>query len=157
MFTDPVTGEKVHGIATVRYSHKAMIDMMIASPSIRQNELAAYFDRSPSWISSVINSDSFQAALSERKAEIEDPVLTANVQERLRAVADASLVKILDKLSGPLPSTDDFLVKTAKLATDALGYGARPQGGSNTNVAVIVQIPPKMASATEWSNKYAAQ
>lgn len=150
MHTDITTGALVNGIAKVRYTHDAMIDLIISEPTIKQNDLAAIFDRTPTWVSLIMSSDAFQARLSERRAELVDPAIVASIQERIQAVAQASLGKILDKLSGPLPSTDDFLIKSAKLATDALGYGARQPGGGSTNIAVVVQVPQKAASAQEW-------
>jgi len=127
-----------------------MIDLIVAEPSIKQNDLAAIFDRSPAWISQIINSDAFQARLEERRTELVDPVLQASIKERLNAVASVSLEKILDKLTSAVPKDDDFLIKTATLATKALGYGARDSGGATANVAVVVQVPPKAASVTEW-------
>lgn len=150
MFPHPVTGEPTNGIAKVRYSHEAMIELLIADPMLKQNDLAAMFDRSPAWVSQIISSDAFQARLAERRKEIVDPTLVATVEERLRAVANVALSKVLDKLSSPLPITDDFLLKSAKLGTDALGYGARQPSSQTTNVAVVLQVPAKAASTQEW-------
>jgi hypothetical protein len=158
MFTDPTTGALINGIAKVRYSHDAMIDLIISEPTIKQNDLAAIFDRSPTWVSLIMSSDAFQARLAERRAELVDPSIVASIQERIQAVASASLSKILDKLSSPLPASDDFLIQSAKLATGALGYGARPAAGSTTaNVAVVIQVPQKAASAAEWVAQVAPQ
>lgn len=159
MHADPATGELVNGIKKVRYSHDAMIDLMIAEPTVKQNDLAAIFDRTPTWISLVVNSDAFQARLSERKAELIDPAITASINERINAVASKALERIHEKLAGPLGglASDDFLIKSAKLALDAAGFGARvPTSASVTNnLAVIVQVPPKAPSASEWASTYA--
>lgn len=155
MFTDPETGELKNGIAKVRYSHDAMIDMIVAEPTIRQNDLAAIFDRTPAWVSMVMSSDSFQARLEARRKELVDPLILASIKDRISAVATASLDRILDKLSSPLPASEDFLIKSATLATKALGYGAREGSSTTTNVAVVVQVPPKAASAEEWARTYA--
>ncbi len=154
MFPHPETGEVTNGIAKVRYSHDAMIDLMIAEPSVKQNTLAEMFDRTPGWISQVINSDAFQARLAERRELLVDPVITASIKERLTAVAARSLELIVEKLNAPLAGqmlSEDFLLKSAKMSTEALGYGARSAGPSQTtNVAVVVQVPQKIPSATEW-------
>lgn len=149
MFLDQQSGDLRNGIVKVRYSHDAMIDLIVAEPTVRQNDLAVIFDRTPAWISQVINSDAFQARLEERKAELIDPVIMATIKDRLSAVANASLEKILERVVSPVTPTDDFLLESAKLATKALGYGARETGGG-TNVAVVVQVPPRIPSATEW-------
>lgn len=159
MFPDPVTGEVKNGIAKVRYSHDAMIDLIIAEPSVTQNALAECFDRTPGWISQVINSDAFQARLAERKEQLVDPVLVASIRDRLNAVAARSLELVAEKLNAPLAGqmvSEDFLLKSAKMATDALGYGARaPTGGQTTNVAVVVQVPNKIPDAREWVTVHA--
>lgn len=155
MFPDPETGEKKNGIARVRYSHDAMIDLMVAEPSVTKNRLAELFDRTPGWISQVVNSDAFQARLADRREQLVDPVLTATIRDRLASVAAKSLELIIDKLNAPLAGqtlSDDFLLKSAKMSSEALGYGARsaPQGAT-TNVAVVIQVPQKIQSATEWA------
>lgn len=154
MFPDPVSGELIHGISKVKYSHDAMIDLMIAEPMIRQNDIAAIFDRSPGWVSLIINSDAFQARLAERKDALIDPELRATIADRLGLVAKQSLEKLSEKLGSVLPLSDDFLIQTAKLATAALGYGARTPSSNSVNVAVVVQVPPKSASTQEWANTY---
>lgn len=159
MHTDPLTGESKSGIVKIRYSHDAMIDVILAEPTIRQNDLAAMFDRTPGWVSQVINSDAFQARLEERRGEIVDPAITATLKERLSAVADASLQKLLERIAAPVQLvTDDFMLQTAKFATTALGYGARaPAGASETqvNVGVVVHVPPKIDSAQSWVEMHA--
>lgn len=159
MHTDPLTGEIKSGIVKIRYSHDAMIDVILAEPTIRQNDLAAMFDRTPGWVSQVVNSDAFQARLEERRGEIVDPAITATLKERLSAVADASLQKLLERVASPVQLvTDDFMLQAAKFATTALGYGARaPAGASETqvNVGVVVHVPPKIDSAQSWVEMHA--
>jgi hypothetical protein len=154
MFTDS-TGVKQNGILKVRYSHDAMIDQIIANPTIQQNQLAIMFDRTPGWISVVINSDAFQARLAERKEEIIDPVLRATIEEKFKAAAHASLDRVLEKLSGPLPPTDDFLLNSLKIASSALGYGARERN-AGPQVAVQINLPGRIASSGEWAAAHAA-
>jgi len=150
MHADPETGQLVNGIKKVRYSHDAMIDLLIAEPTIRQNDLAAIFDRTPTWVSLVINSDAFQARLAERRAELVDPTIAASINERLSALADATLTRLLDRVTTPVQVvSDDFLLRTAEVALKASGYGARPQGPA-VNVGVVVQVPQKSSSEVEW-------
>ena len=155
MFPHPVTGQMVEGIQKVRYSHDAMIDLLISDPTVKQNDLAILFGRTPGWISHVINCDAFQARLEERKAELVDPAIRASVNERLRAVADAALQKVLERVASPVECSDDFLIKSAKLAADALGYGARAPQGQTTNVAVVVQVPSKIPNSSDWAAAHA--
>ena len=139
-------------IAKVSYTHDAMIDMIIADPTVHQNDLARYFGFSPSWVSTVKNSDAFQARLAERRGELIDPVVVASIDERFRALADASLDLLLERVTHPaLKPSDDFLIQTAKLSAGALGYGAKAPAGNTVNLAVVVQVPPKIASSAEWT------
>lgn len=156
MFPHPETGELVNGIAKCRYTHDAMIDLIIGQPTIKQNDLAAIFDRSPGWVSVILATDAFKARLEERRKELIDPSIVASIQERLTAIAEYSLQGVLERLSHPgLKPTDDFLLKSAEFSTKALGYGARISGGGDTNVAVVVQVPAKSPSATEWVVQHA--
>jgi hypothetical protein len=139
----------------LNYTHDALIDAILANPHLRQKDFAEMFSRTPQWVHLVMASDAFKARLAERKAQIVDPILGVTTENRLEAVANASLEKLLDKLSNPaaVPS-DDFVLQSAKMATSAMGYGARVQPGGQTNVAVIVQVPPKSASAEEWAQAH---
>ncbi len=141
-------------IARVKYSHDAMIDMIVGNPSIAQNELAAAFGYTVPWVSRVMNSDAFQARLAERKTEIVDPALVASVDEKLRALASKSLDILLDKLH--IAPTLDTALKAVEVSTKALGYGAR-----QSNVAIqqnfVVALPGKSESAEAWSSGYVVE
>jgi hypothetical protein len=131
----------------IKYTHQALIDQVIANPSIDRNELAKIFDVTPNWVSRITNSDSFLEALAARRVEIVNPLVTATVEERLKMVATKSLESVLTKLDGD--HTIDHAMKAAELSTKALGYGARKE-----NVAVqqtfVVQMPGKAPSAEVW-------
>lgn len=108
----------------VRYSHEAMADMLVADPTISQNSIAAYFGRSATWISIVMNSDAFQAFYSARKAELIDPELIATIRERLNALTVTSLRILQEKMMRPANEVPDNLVlKAAELGMKGLGLG----------------------------------
>lgn len=135
-----------------RYNHEAMIDVIIAEPTITQNELAQRFDRSVNWVSIMINSDAFQAALAKRRDDILDPFLVASVEERLRSLANQSLQVIADKLQ--TTQNPDLAIKALEISTKALGFGARNPGSGVVNNSFVVQLPPKIASAAEWAGSH---
>lgn len=139
-------------IQRVRYTHDAMIDLIISNPALSQGQIAAHFGYTQAWLSRVMNSDAFQARLAERKAEVVDPALVASIEEKLRALASKSLDVVLEKLS--VTQNPDLAMKAIETTTKALGYGARAQ-----NVAVqqnfVVALPPKAQSVNEWSAAYA--
>lgn len=151
MFVDPLTGESKGGVLKVKYSHDAMIDTLIARPHVTQGELAAIFGYSQGWVSQIINSDAFKARLAERKGELVDPLITASIDERLRSIAQRSLDKVLESLDNPMAKPEHIL-STARFATEALGYGARPKegAGSSGGVSVVVNVPGQAPSADAW-------
>lgn len=143
-------------ITRITWSKEIMIDYMLTHPGVTQDEIAAVFDRTPTWISIVINSDSFKAALEERRREFADPVIMATIKDKLQAAASKSIEMIVERLHGPIPPKDDFLLETAKLATAALGYGAKSGGDNGPQVQFIVNMPQKH-TVEDWSTKYGAQ
>lgn len=97
----------------LNYSHEAMIDLILAEPSVTNKELAAIFNYGEAWISHIRKSDSFQARIAERKALLIDPRIRQNLEDRLAHVATTSIQMIQEKLESPDAS--------AAMALDALG------------------------------------
>jgi predicted XRE-type DNA-binding protein len=139
-------------IARVKYSHDAMIDLIIEQPGISQGELASRFGYTQAWVSRVMNSDAFLARLAQRKNDLVDPTLAASLEEKLRALASKSLDVVLEKVVST--QNPDLALQAAKLSTTALGFGARQQ-----NVAIqqnfVVPLPAKAESAGAWGAAYA--
>lgn len=132
----------------VRYSHEAMIDVLITEPTITQNELAKRFGRSQGWISIVMGSDAFQGALAKRRDDIMNPEMVATLEERYRGLADQSLRVLSEKLSAT--QNTDLALKSLEISGKALGFGARGPGTVNQTNNYVVALPPKAASAGEW-------
>lgn len=135
-------------IRNVRYIHDNIIDAIIAFPAISQNELCAQFRYSPSWMSIIMNSDSFKERLAERKAELVDPALRASVEERLEAVAKRALDKLLERLDQNLPISNSDLISAAKLGVG--DRNQRPAAPQNQNNLYVVQLPPPAKTSDEW-------
>jgi transcriptional regulator with XRE-family HTH domain len=113
-------------IQKINYSHDGMINLIIAHRGISQNQIAAHFGYSASWVSQVMSSDAFQARLSERAAEIEDPTIRATVEEGLKGLIARSVEIIKEKLKGePSSIPDNLAIRTLELSTRALGMGAK--------------------------------
>jgi hypothetical protein len=144
MGTDSAAG----AIKRVKYTHDALIDMIIANPAISQGELAKAFGYTQGWLSRVMNSDAFQARLAARKTEVVDPQLVLSIDEKLRALASKSLDVVLDKLVAA--QNTDTALKALEITSKALGYGARQQN-LNVQQNFVVALPPKAASASEWA------
>jgi hypothetical protein len=120
----------------VRYTHEAMIDIILANPGVHQNQLANHFGYSPAWISTVMQTDAFRTKMEERGAEVIDPVLRATIRERFMALTARSLEVLQEKLSKPDVSMipDNLALRAAELGAKALGYGG--------NVIINPPAPP---------------
>ena len=148
------TASAANAIARVKYSHDAMIDLLIANPAISQNEIAANFGYTVPWVSRIMNSDAFQARLALRKEELLDPVIVASIEEKFRALASKSLDVVLDKLS--MTNSTELGLKALEISAKALGYGARQQN-LNVQTNFVVALPGKADSAESWAAAHGAQ
>jgi len=133
----------------VKYTHDAMIDVIIAKPDVSQNTLAEYFGFSVGWISRIMCSDAFQARLAERRGEVVTPGILATFEERLKGLATQSLDLLVEKLEavdeeGKSEVEVGTIFKALELSTKSLGYGAR-----QTNVAIQNNLTVNTASDEE--------
>lgn len=154
--SEPLMGtESAAGaIQRVKYTHDALIDMIISNPAVSQGELAKMFGYTQGWLSRVMNSDAFQARLALRKSDVVDPTLVLSIDEKLRALASKSLDVVMDKLA--VTQNPDTALKALEVTSKALGYGARQQN-LNVQQNFVVALPPKSASADEWALAHGPQ
>jgi hypothetical protein len=126
----------------VRYTHADMIDYIIQNPWVSQNELAARYGYSPGWVSNIMASDAFQAAMAARKDEIIDPVMKATVEERFKALVHRSLTVLMEKLEKPNVS-DNVAIRAAELGAKAMGLGghapAAPQQPAADRLVILAE------------------
>ena len=109
-------------IAKVKYSHDAMIDLVIENPWIHQNQIADHFGYTATWVSIVFSSDAFKERLEMRKAELVDPAIRATLEERSKALVSKSLEVLMAKLEKPNVS-DAVALKAFELGAKAVGLG----------------------------------
>jgi hypothetical protein len=141
-------------IEKLSYSHKAMIDMLVANPMISQGELAKAFGYTQAWISRILRSDSFREQLAARTAELVDPLVLQSIEQRFEALVTQSLDILEQKLSREAQPTADLALKAAELGARALGYGART-GNINVQGTFVVAMPEKAANSQEWLSRLA--
>ena len=106
----------------VSYSHKDMIDYIIANPRVTQGQLAARYGYTQGWISNVMASDAWKSAMAARRTELVDPILTATITERFEGITRLSLERLQQKLEAPQVS-DQIVLKAVELGAKALGVG----------------------------------
>jgi len=109
-------------LAKVAYSHRDMIDFIIANPGISQGALAARYGYSQSWICNIMASDAWQSAMAARREEIIDPALRLTVDERFRGLTVRSLERLMEKLDAPQVS-DQVVLRAVELGAKAMGVG----------------------------------
>jgi hypothetical protein len=139
-------------IAKLRYSHDAMIDILVAEPQIKQNELAVRFGVTVAWVSRIIGSDAFQGALAKRREELTDPFLVATITERMQGVANQALDVISEKLE--LTKNVDVALKAIDITAKALGFGAKAHNQTNVQNNFVVALPPKSENSESWAKSY---
>ena len=112
------------GLKALRYTHEDCIDCILASPGISQNDLAMRYGVTAAWMSIVVNCDAFKVKLAERKAELVDPVLAASLNERFGALAQASVDRLLKRVTDAEAGVPDkVLLEAAALGAKAIGMG----------------------------------
>lgn len=145
------TESAANSIVRVKYSHDAMIDMLIANPMLSQGQIAQQFGYTQAWVSRVMNSDAFLARLATRKGDLVDPGIAFSIEEKIRALADQSLDVIMEKLT--VTKNPETALKALELTTKALGYGARQQN-LNVQQNFVVAMPGKMATPEVWAEQH---
>lgn len=91
-----IDGEGVQ-IQKLSHHHLAIMDFMLANPTVPQWALAKQFNRTQAWVSTVVNSDLFQAHLHERRKLIED-AQRENINSRLFSLSEKGLSHLSDAM-----------------------------------------------------------
>ena len=143
------TESAANAVTRIKYSHDAMIDLVIANPGISQGEIATKFGFTQAWISRVFCSDAFQARLAERKTELIDPGIVASIEVRMQGLAMQSL----DVISQKLEATRDVGValKALELTSKSLGYGARQEKAA-VQANFVVHMPSQAPTSAAWAS-----
>ena len=135
-------------IARVKYSHDAMIDLLIVNPEVKQGELAQQFGYTQAWVSRVMNSDAFLARLAQRKSDLVDPSIALTLDEKFRQLANLSMDVVIEKLT--ITRNPDTALKALEQSSKALGYGARQQN-LNVQQNFVVAMPTKVQTPEDWA------
>lgn len=122
----------------MNYSHDALVEQIIANPTATNRQLGEVFGRTEQWVCMVKNSDMFRERLYARRAEVTDPILTANVESRLEMVTARSLEVLMEKMAKPSEDIPDNLA----LAAAALGAKGMGVGGFSNRPAPPPEAPP---------------
>lgn len=123
------------------YSHKDLIDYILANPTATREQIGARYGRSPSWVTMVTSSDAWRAAFAARRAEVVDPTLIASHEERYAAVASLSAERLLERLADKAkPMSDAMLCRAAEFGAKAVGAGGNaPTAAPTVRLEVLAE------------------
>jgi hypothetical protein len=126
-----------YNLKALRYSHKDCIDRLVASPGISVKDLAQIYGVTTTWMGIVMNCDAFKVALAARREELIDPVLRATIEEHYGALAQKSVMVLMEKLDKPIDQISDKLaLEAAALGARGYGLGEKGNGGGGGGSAV---------------------
>lgn len=136
-------------INKVGLTHDKMIDLIVANPRAKQDDIAALMGYTPGWVSRVVNSDSFKLRLASRRAELVDPLILASLKERFEALAMRGMEVMQQKLDQP---ADVVAFKDAAQAVE-IGAKGLAVGGFGQKVSVDVNASIDLRAAIEEGNR----
>jgi hypothetical protein len=123
-------------LKSLRPKHHAIMDYLIANPSVPYGEVAQLFNVTPAWLSTVINSDLFQAQLYDRR-RLMDQALNASITDKLGRLAEKSL----DHLEAAIDDEEVSIttkLDVAKTALQAMGFLGPKGGGIGSTPSVQI-------------------
>ena len=122
----------------VGYSHDKMIDIIIANPRVKQDDLAATFGYTPGWVSRIMSSDAFRVRMAVRRSELVDPIISATLEDRFAALAMRGVEIMQQKLDVPAATvTFADAAKAAEIGARGLavgGFGSKVQVDLNAQI-----------------------
>lgn len=119
--------------------YDAIIDRMLANPTITKKELAEELGVSPQWVGAVTNSDMFKQKYDERRKRLGE-ALDQRIGDQLTQVASKSLELVYERLEQDSQKRIKFsdLKDLSDMSLNRLGYGPSAQGNGQVNVQVNV-------------------
>jgi len=117
----------VEGRGRQRWTIDAIIDMVLANPSVTSEEIATRAGYSPGWVNSIMRTDMFQERLAIRRQQIVDPVVEDQLLAGFQQLTRRSLEILQTKLNKP---TEEV---SPELALQAAALGAK---------VLVKQAPP---------------
>jgi hypothetical protein len=123
-------------IQKMSVNHDAILDYMMANPTVQKGAVAVHFGVTRSWLSIIINSDAFLEAKAKRNDEFFGASIVP-LREKMVGIVDASL----DKLSESVEVMESAMaLETADTLLHRLGYAPNTkQNGGAAAQGVVAQ------------------
>lgn len=123
-------------LANLSFRHQSIVDFMVAYPTAKKGEIAEHFGVTPAWLSIVIHSDAFQAAIRARQDELFRHHVVP-LAEKLAYLAH----RTIDKLAEKVETTDEAtLLEIGKFSTDRINWDGKPMAQAQGGGAVGVHV-----------------
>lgn len=114
-------------IKELSHTHQAFMDYMLLNPHASLKDMSACFGYTVAWISTVINSDAFQAEFALRRKDISARVASTTL-EKIKIVADMGLDRLMDIV--PHTGDADLVLETTDKMLKCLGISHKTPPGA---------------------------
>jgi hypothetical protein len=109
--------------------HDAMVDFVLANPTVKLSDMAMQFGYTPQWMGVIVASERFKSKLQDRREEVVDPILMATLEDKLKAVLDRAVEVVAEKLQKDADQiSDQFVMRAAEFGAKSLGLGVKGSG-----------------------------
>lgn len=135
-----------------------LLEYFLTNPGTTITAAAEYVGRNMAWVSMLVRSDSFQAALAKRRDERMGEI-NAAVGDRLTRVALTALEVLDEKLSKHRTNIPiEKVTEAVDVTLERLGYGKKPDPvATQANVQINIGADPSAVAAARASLRAAEQ
>jgi Flp pilus assembly CpaF family ATPase len=118
---------------------------VLDNPLAQPDAIAAHFKQRPAWFMMVLASDKFQRALDPYREQVANPMYTATMEERLRALALKGMDVIQTRLESKEVS-DLLVLKATEIGIKGLGLG-QPKDDAEKPVGTVESLAERLVTA----------
>ena len=94
--------------------HQELLMYVMLFPEKTQRETARELGYSESWVSTIVNSDTFQSKLKELTTEFTGAVIVS-LREKARAVQSVAMDRLMERVTGVVPEKTENLTKVVEV------------------------------------------
>ena len=124
-----------------------LADLLIANPELSQNEIAEKMGRSPTWLSIVKNSDTFQDYWRER-SNAHSEMMSMGIKAKAFAATERALDALNIQLElGAETMQTSTLLEVIDITQKRFGYGPEAQNAPQINFNLGLVTPEQLAEA----------
>lgn len=127
-----IDGEGVQ-LKSLSHHHLAVMDYMLAHPTLPLWHVAKEFNRTQAWLSTVINSDLFQAHMHERRKLMEDAQRACLADKLFQAASTG-----MDKLNAALDDDETSVAEKRAITRMALESQGMLTSGRTQTASIVV-------------------